>query len=138
MKKLILYFIAAIILQMICLVIFIEISSSPFAVYGKPLVILCSIICMLALIWLCVISYRRNIELFLLPMFLAFGYSIAFHLVGLIFHGLLRDCDLSIDYIKSVLAVTSMMLLLYTICTLLLYLLKQRIRPRWRPLTKHK
>lgn len=138
MKTLVLYFIAAIILQMVCLVAFIEISNSVFAVYGKPIVILFSIICMLVFIWLYVKSSRRNSEFILLPMFLALGYSIAFHLAGLMFHGLLRDFDLSIDYMKSVLAVTGMMLLLYAICTLLLYLLKQRMLPSWRPLTKQK
>lgn len=129
MIKLVRYYVAGTILQAMCLVAYIVISRSCFPVSGKPIVIFCSIICMLVFIWQGVNHMPSKGGLLLLPVFLALGYSIAFHLVGLMFRGLLRDVNLSMEYMESVLAVTGVMLLLYAICTLLLYLLKQRMRP---------
>lgn len=120
--------ILGIVLQAVCLIAFIEVSRTSIAEIGKPLVVLLSALSVLLFLWNWLKSEERKIILWI-PALLAVGYSIAFHLVGLVgFPGLLADVSLSVDYAKSVLSVTAIMFGGYSIATGFLYLLLKHPR----------
>jgi hypothetical protein len=114
--------ILGVVLQAVCLIAFIEVSRTSIAGIGKPLVVLLSVLSVLLFLWNWLKNEKRRIILWI-PVLLAVGYSIAFHLVGLVgFPGLLADISLSADYAKSVLSVTAIMFGCYSIATGFLYL----------------
>jgi len=121
--------IAGTVLQSLCLAAFILISRTSFAQGGKLVVIGLTIVSVVMLLWYGVRRVKTRLNLFLLPVLLALGYSIAFHLVGVLgFHGLLMDWDISTDYFMSVLRVTSMVFAMYSIVTAVLYLVNRAIQ----------
>ena len=99
---------------------------------GKPVILVCAVVTMAFLIWQRVRQTRNWRALLLLPLVLAVGYTVSFHLVGLLgFHGLLRDFDWpSADYLLSVLRVTGTVLVLYAAGTVLIYFLDKTLRAR--------
>jgi hypothetical protein len=120
--------IAGVVLQGIFLAAFILISRTSIAAMGKPVVIGLALICMVVLLWQGVKEAQTRATLFRLPLLLALGYIIAFHVVGVLgFRGLLRDWDFSADYLMSVLRVTIIVFVLYAIGTALLYLLRTKM-----------
>ncbi len=120
--------ILGIVLQAVCLIAFIEVSRTSIAEIRKPLVVLLSVLSALLFLWNWLKNEERRIILWI-PVLLAVGYSITFHLVGLVgFPGLLADDSLSADYAISVLSVTAIMFSCYSIATGFLYLLLKNTR----------
>ena len=120
--------ILGIVLQAVCLIAFIVVSRTSVAEIGKPFVVLLSVLSVLLFLWCWLRNEERRVILWI-PALLAIGYSIAFHLVGLVgFPGLLADVSMSADYAKSVLSVTAIMFGCYSIATGFLYLLLKNPR----------
>jgi ABC-type enterochelin transport system permease subunit len=119
-----------IVLQAVCLIAFIEVSRTSVAEIGKPLIAIISALSMSLFLWGWLRNEERRRVQLLMPVLLAVGYSIAFHLVGLVaFPGLLADADWSTDYAKSVLSVTAVMFGCYSIATgFLCFLLKRKLK----------
>lgn len=125
--KLIQLGIFGIILQSVCLILFILISRTAFADLGKPIVITLSGLSVGFLLWSGVRNASGPTSLCLLPLVFAIGYIIAFHLVGLIgYRGLMRDIHPPYgDYLWSVLRVAVVLLVVYSIVTALLFAFKR-------------
>lgn len=123
--KLVQFSIFGIILQAVCLIAFILISRTTFADLGKPIVISAGCLSVGFLLWRGVRNASGPTSLCLLPVVLAVGYTIAFHLVGAIgFPGLMRDIHPPYgEYVLSVLRVALALLLAYGIITALLFTL---------------
>jgi hypothetical protein len=121
--KLVTFSIFGIILQGVWLVAFILISRTTFADLGKPIVISIACLSVAFLLWRGVRSTNSPTSLCLLPVVLAIGYIIAFHLVGMIgFPGLIRDIHTPYsEYLWSLLRVAVVLLFVYGAVTTLLF-----------------
>lgn len=121
--KLVQFSIFGIALQSILLVTFILVSSTTFADLGKPFVICLACLSVALLLWRGVRNSTGLTSLCLLPLVLAAGYVIAFHLVGVIgFRALMRDVHPPYgEYLWSVLRVAVVLLFVYGIVTALLF-----------------
>lgn len=99
---------------------------------GKPVILFCALVVMALLLWRGLRVARNWRALFLLPVALALGYIVSFHLLGLIgFRGLLRDFDWSsADYLISGLSVAGTVFALYVAGTALIYFLDKTLRAR--------
>jgi hypothetical protein len=115
--------------QSISLGAFMFIAQTGFADIGKPLVVGGAILVSALLVWAWIRSIKKAIWIVLVPAALAVGYSVAFHLVGVLFFpGLLGDFySPYIDYAFEVLRVTSNVFVLYGIGTGLLVLLNRAV-----------
>ena len=127
MKKLIRFSILGIALQGTSLLVFVLISRTNLAALGKPSVISLAGLSVGILLWRGVRNATDSTSLFLLPLTLAVGYIIAFHLLGVIgFAGLLTDLHSPYDeYFWSVFRVTVGLFLLYGIATVLLFMVNR-------------
>jgi len=111
---------------------FILISQARISAMGKPVILFCALVVMALLLWRGLRVARNWRALFLLPVALALGYIVSFHLLGLIgFRGLLRDFDWSsADYLISGLSVAGTVFALYVVGTALIYFLDKTLRAR--------
>jgi hypothetical protein len=120
--KLVRFGIAGMILQGLGVAAFILICRTNVAAVGKPAVVGLTMVAVAMLLWFAIKQAKTWVVLLQLPVLLAIGYSIAFHLVGLLgFRGLLRDTEFSPDYLLSVLGTTGILLVLYIIGATFLY-----------------
>ena len=124
--------ILGVVLQGACLVAFVLTSRTSFADTRKPLVITLACLVVVLLLWRGVRNASNPASLCLLPVMLAVGYVVAFHLAGEVgFPGLLRDVHSPYsEYLGSVSRVTAILFFLYGIVTVLLFALKQSISRR--------
>jgi len=122
----------ATVLQGAFLTVFIVVSQTRFSAMGKPVILFCALLVMALLLWHGVRRARNWRALFLLPLALALGYILSYHLLGLIgFRGLLSDFDWSsADYLISVLSVTGTVLAFYAVSTVLIYFVDKTLRAR--------
>lgn len=127
MKKLVRFSILGIALQSTSLLVFILVSRTNLAAIGKPSVILLAGLSVVILLWRGVRNATDSTSLFLLPLTLAVGYIIAFHLVGMVGSaGLLSDVYSPYDeYFWSVFRVTVVLFLLYGIATVFLFMVNR-------------
>jgi hypothetical protein len=125
--KLVQFSIFGMILQSVCLIAFILISRTTLADLGKPIVISLACLGVAFLLWRGVRNASGPTSLCLLPVVLAVGYIVAFHLVGIIgFRGLMRDIHPPYgEYLWSVLRVAVVLLVVYSIVTALLFAFKR-------------
>jgi hypothetical protein len=125
--KLIRFSILGIALQGTSLLLFVLISRTNVAAVGKPSVISLAALSVGVLLWCGVRNAPDWISLFLLPVTLAVGYILAFHLLGILgFSGLLNDLHSPYDeYFLSVFRVTVVLFLLYGIATILLFMVNR-------------
>jgi hypothetical protein len=121
--KLIRFSVFGIVLQGASLLLFVLVSRTNVAAIGKPSVISLAALSVGILLWCGVRNAPDWISLFLLPLTLAVGYIIAFHLLGVIgFPGLLNDLHSPYgEYFSSVFRVIVVLYLLYGIATILLF-----------------
>lgn len=113
--------------QSISLAAFMFVAGTHFADVGKPIVVGAAILSSALLVWVWIRSIKRAVWIFLVPATLSIGYSVAFHLVGLVFFpGLLGDFyPPFLDYALAVLRVTANMFVLYVIGTASMVLLNR-------------
>ncbi len=117
------------VVQGVFLTAFIFVSQTRIAAIGKPFILVCALVVMTLLLWQGVRRAKDWRTLCLLPLALALGYIVSFHLVGLLgFPGLLREFDLSTEYLTSILSVTGAVLLLYAAGTVVIYFFTKTVR----------
>jgi hypothetical protein len=113
--------------QAVSLAAFMFIAQTDFADEGKPLVVGAAILVSAVLVWIWIRSIKSAIWIFLVPVALAVGYSVAYYLVGLLFFPRLLG-DFHPPYLDvglSVLRVTGNVLMLFGMGTGLLVLLNR-------------
>lgn len=130
--KLAWFSLVGVVLQGFFLVAFILISRSPVAGPGKPVVVLLALLSVALLLWHGVRRTADVRSLWLLPVVLAVGYVVAFHVVGALgFPGLLSSLDAPFGaYLWSVLRVTVALLVPYGIATALLAVVSRALQRR--------
>jgi hypothetical protein len=130
--KIVQFSIFSVVLQGLLLSAFILVSRTTFAELGKPVVICLAFLSVGLLLWQGVRRASDFKSLCLLPVILAIGYVLAFHLVGeFFFPGLLRDVYLPHGaYLWSVLRVTLVLFLGYGIATAISAVLSRAFEKR--------
>jgi glucan phosphoethanolaminetransferase (alkaline phosphatase superfamily) len=123
-------------LQGACLVAFILVSRTEFAPIGKPIVLACTFLGVLVLLWFWIDRTGKFGAFVLAPVSLAIGYAVAYHAVGALwFSGLLKDFyPPYFDYALEVLGSTAMIFVFYWVAAAMLFGLQWlRERRRYRP-----
>ena len=102
---------------------FVLVSRSSFAAVGKPAIIVIAGLAICTLLWEGVCRSKGILTVCLMPLLLAVGYDVAFHLLGMLgFPGLLSDARQPwLDYGLSILHVTITLLILYGLATALFF-----------------
>jgi hypothetical protein len=128
--KLAFFAIVGLVLQGVGLTAFIVVSRSSFASLGEPVVIGVAGLAVCALLWEGVRKSKGLLALCPLPVLLALGYDVAFHLLGVMgFPGLLSDASQPwLDYFLSVLHVTGILIVAYGLVTALFFALSRGFR----------
>jgi hypothetical protein len=115
--KIIWFGILGVIVQGIGLWAFILISPSSISQIGKPAVIALFLSSIILLLWWG-IRHSAGWQVLCLPVLLAIGYLVAFHALGALFKGLLRDISAPyFVYRVSLLRVFGILTLLYGFAT---------------------
>ena len=123
--------------QSISLAAFIFVARTDFAYVGKRLVVGAAILTTALMVWIWIRSMQETRWLILAPASLAVGYSLAFHLVGVMFFpGLLGDFyPPFLDYALAVLRVTGSVFVIFALGTAFLVFLNRSIvrlcQPKW-------
>jgi hypothetical protein len=118
--------IAGFLIQALGLIAFILVSRTSVAAIGKPAVIALFTLALMLVLWFSFKWISTRSSLIYLPALLAFGYVVAFHVVGMVaFHGLLSDWDFSLGYLLLLLRMAAIMFVLYAIAAGFLFLLKK-------------
>ncbi len=115
---------------------FMVVSRSSLAPLGKPIVIVITGLAVCTLLWEGVRRSRGILAVCLLPVVLALGYVVAFHLLGLLgFPSLLADARQPwLDYLLPLLHVTGTLFVLYGLATPGFFAINRgfrRIRLHW-------
>ena len=128
--KLFLFGIFGLLVQGAGLAAFMLVSRSSVAGVGKPATIVITGLVICTLLWEGVRRSRGILALCLLPVVLALGYVVAFHLLGMLgFPGLLSDARQPwLDYLLSLLHVTGTLLVLYGLTTALFFAISRGFR----------
>src|ERR1035441_3418924 len=134
--KLFWFSILGLLIQGVDLASFMLVSRSSIASFGKPVIIVIIGISTCILLWEGVRRSKRILAVCLLPFTLAFGFVLAFHLLGLLgFFGLLSDAYPPwLDYFLSVLRVTCNLLVLYGLTTVLFFAVNRGFNRVKRPI----
>jgi hypothetical protein len=121
--RLFLFGVVGLLIQGAGLAAFMEVSRSGNAAMGKLAIVVITGLAICALLWEGVRRSKRVLTVCLLPFALAFGWVLAFHLLGLLgFPGLLNDAwPPWLDYVLSVLRVTGYLLVMYGLATALFF-----------------
>lgn len=113
-----------VLVQAIALVLFILVSHSEIGLVGKPIVIALACVAMMFILWHAIKKLSR-FELMFFPILLACGYVISFYGLGAAFFpGLLKDFEWSSEEALATLRVFSVVVVLYSLGTGSLFLLK--------------
>ena len=117
--RLFLFGIVGLLVQGAGLAAFMVVSRSSGAAFGKTAVIVAIGFVVCALLWEGVRRSKGILAVCLFPVVLAFGYVVAFHLLGLLgFPGLLADARQPwLDYLLPLLHVTATLFVLYGVAT---------------------
>jgi FtsH-binding integral membrane protein len=109
---------------------FMLVSRSSIADFGKPAIMVITGLAICTLLWEGVRRSKGILAVCLLPFTLAVGYTLAFHLLGVLgFPGLLSDAwPPSLDFFLSVLRVTGNLLVLYGLTTVLFFAISRSFR----------
>lgn len=128
--KLVSFGIFGLLIQGAGLAAFMVVSRSSVATLGKPAVIVITGLVVCTLLWEGVRRSKGILSACLLPVMLALGYTVAFHLLGVLgFPGLLSDAKQPwFDYSLSVLRVTGTLLVLYGLLTVLFFAINRGFR----------
>jgi hypothetical protein len=133
--KLFWFGVLGLLVQGVSLAAFMLVSRSSVAAVGKPAIIVIAGLVICTLLWEGVRRSKGILAFCLLPVLLALGYDVAFHLLGVLgFPGLLSDSRQPwLDYVLPLLHVTVTLLILYGLATALFFVISRgfrRIRPR--------
>jgi hypothetical protein len=128
--RILLFGILGVLIQGAGLGAFILVSRSSIAGFGKPAIVVVTGLAICALLWEGVRRSKRIFTVCLLPITLALGYVLAFHLLGLLgFPGLLSDAwPPWLDYALAVVRVTGYLLVLYGVATVLFFAINRGFR----------